>query len=169
MEDQDNGKIFRMKRGFCHLLPDRMVFSSRANIAGITNENANSNRMSSRYFLLLLTALYAYMCYSSYQDGKYFFTAFFAVFFFLNITGIIQSFKYTLINVIDKSIIKEIKFIRGIQYLTRSRFDITYTDEKGLLKHRLVLLPGSLTGGKQATEKALELMMEEGFIEKKSY
>lgn len=168
-EEIDNGKIFRMKKGFCHLLPDRIVFSSRASIAGITNENAKSNLLTSRAFYFALSALYFYMCYSSYKDGKFFFTAFFALFFILNMTAIIQSVKYTLINVIVKSSIKEIKFIKGIQYLTRSRFDITYTDEQGHEKHRLILLPGSLTGGPQATDKALELMIEEGLIEAMQY
>lgn len=169
MDDQDNGKIFRMKRGFCHLLPDRIVFSTHAKIAGISNENTVSARITSRFFLLLLSALYFYMSYSSYQDGKYFFTAFFAFFFILNLISVIQSFQYTLINVIDKASIKEVRFIKGIQYLTRSRFDITYTDAQGLEKHRLILLPGSLTGGAQATAKALDLMIEEGLIEAKQY
>ncbi len=169
MEDIDNGKFFRMKKGFCHLMSDRIVFSTRGNIEGVTNENASANRSTTRLFLLLVSALYFYMCYSSFRDGKYYFTAFFTVFFVLNLISIIQSFKYTLINIIAKSSIKGIKFTKGIQYLTRSRFDITYTDEQGQEKHRLILLPGSLTGGPQATDKALELMIEEGLIEAKQY
>jgi hypothetical protein len=169
MEDLDNGKIFRMKKGFCHLMPDRMVFTTNAKVAGITNENAVSTRITTRFFLLLLSALYFYMTYSSFQDGKYYFTVFFTVFFILNVISIIQSFQYTLANVIPKSSIKNVKFTKGLQYLTRSRFDITYTDELGKEKHRLILLPGSLTGGPQATDKALELMIEEGFIEAKQY
>jgi len=169
MEDIDNGNFFRMKKGFCHLMPDRIVFTTRANIEGVTNENASANRSTTRMFLLLVSALYFYMCYSSFRDEKYPFTAFFTVFFILNLISIIQSFKYTLVNVIAKSSIKEIKFTKGVPYLTRSRFDITYTDEQGQEKHRLILLPGSLTGGPQATDKALELMVEEGLIEAKQY
>ena len=169
MEDLDNGKIFRMKKGFCHLLPDRIVFSTNAKAEGITNENAVSTRITTRFFLILLSALYFYMSYSSLRDEKYPFTAFFTVFFILNLISIMQSFKYTLVNVIAKSSIQSIKFTKGIQYLTRSRFDITYTDELGKEKQRLILLPGSLTGGPQATDKALELMIEEGLIEAKQY
>ncbi len=169
MEEIENGKIFRLKKGFCHLMPNRIVFSSTTNIVGITNDKANTNRIISRVILFIFGVLYFYLSYSSFYDGKFFFTAFFAFFFVLNIISLIQSFQYTLVNIIEKPSIKAIKFIKGIQYLTRSRFDITYTDEQGQEKHRLILLPGSLTGGPQATDKALELMKEEGLIKEKNY
>ncbi|MDI1232750.1 MAG: hypothetical protein PSX81_00555 [bacterium] len=167
--EEENGKIFRMKKGFCHLLSDRIVFSTRATVAGITNDNAHSNLIRFRIVYLLLSLVYFYMSYSSYMDQKYFFTAFFAIFLLLNMTAIIQSWKYTAVNVIDKTSIVSIQFFRGINYLTRSRFNVTYTDEKGQVKQRLILMPGSLTGGAQATDKALELMIEEGLIEAKQY
>jgi hypothetical protein len=49
--------------------------------------------------------------------------------------------------------------------LTRSRFEVKFEDENGKIKKRLIMLPGSLTGGKIETEKAIKLMKEERLLE----
>ena len=60
--------------------------------------------------------------------------------------------------------IKEGKFIKAIPRVTRSRFEILFEDEKGKIKKRIIMLPGSLNDGENETEKAFEIMKSEKII-----
>lgn len=59
--------------------------------------------------------------------------------------------------------IKTTKFIKGTSGLSRSRFEIEF-NEGGKIKKRLILLPGSLTGGLDETDKAVKIMKEEKLL-----
>ena len=78
--------------------------------------------------------------------------------------GIISSTNNSATPIIDRSKIKNIKFKAAIVGLTRSRFEVFFETENGKIKKRLIMLPGSLTGGKSETEKALIIMREEKLI-----
>jgi hypothetical protein len=55
------------------------------------------------------------------------------------------------------------KFIKGTSGLSRSRFGIEFS-EGGKIKKRLILLPGSLAGGREEADKAVEIMSEEKLL-----
>ena len=59
---------------------------------------------------------------------------------------------------------KEVKLKKALKGLTRSRFEVMFEDEKGKIKKRLIMLPGSLSDGQNETEKAIEIMTEEQLL-----
>lgn len=66
--------------------------------------------------------------------------------------------------VIDRDKIKNIIFKNAVKGITRSRFEIVFENERGKLKTRLILLPGSLNDGEKETAKAFEIMKGEGLL-----
>ena len=68
---------------------------------------------------------------------------------------------YSATSTIERNKIKEVKFIDAKYGATRSRFEVLFEDEKGKIKTRLILLPGSLNDGENETKKALEIMKTE--------
>ena len=81
------------------------------------------------------------------------------------IYGLLSSINNSAIPVIERESIQKTIFKKGIKGLTRARFEILFNDKSGKLKKRLIMLPGSLTGGETETDIALRIMQEEGFVE----
>jgi len=69
--------------------------------------------------------------------------------------------------VVYRQLIQQIKFINKIAGLTRARFLVIFINEKGKTKTRLIMLPGSLTGGQSKKNIANRLMQEEILINTK--
>ncbi|MFD2907222.1 hypothetical protein ACFSX9_00595 [Flavobacterium ardleyense] len=71
---------------------------------------------------------------------------------------------YSATPIIERNKIKNAKFIDAKYGATRSRFEVLFADEKGKIKTRIILLPGSLNDGEEETKKALEIMKNEKII-----
>lgn len=67
--------------------------------------------------------------------------------------------------VLDRSSIKRVVFKAAVPGATRAFFEVYFTDTLGKERKRLIMLPGSLTGGPEETEKALRIMRAEGLLE----
>lgn len=161
-------KTFRTKTGFCHILPDKIILS-RDGIAGAVAEVTVGNQISRTLILQGIIALgLIYAAIDSYQHRTlltfYRPFAFGALSAFL-IYNILRSSKNSATPIIERNKIKQVKFKEAIEGLTRSRFEVFFEDEKGRVKKRLILLPGSIMDNQQTeTDKALQIMKEEGMI-----
>jgi hypothetical protein len=51
----------------------------------------------------------------------------------------------------------------GTSGLTRPRFEIEFNDN-GKIKKRLIMLPGTLAGGQNEADKAIQIMREEKLL-----
>lgn len=157
-------KTFVTKTGFCQILPDRIVLS-RDGIAGNATRSVKGN---STYRTLLLYSLiccsFAYIAYSQYVLGKASQSLVTVALAAYLAYAVLSSLTNSAANVIERSSIRSVSYKKAIPGLTRGRFEILFTDEKGKLKKRLVLLPGSIAGSKKETEQALQIMKEEGLL-----
>jgi len=121
----------------------------------------STNRVSQillRYTIIALFLLY--YGYDKYLEERYVIAGSCVLIALLLIVGLLTSRNNSSRNIIKRSEIKEVKFVKGLAGLSRSRFEI-YIDDTGKRKRRLVLLPGSMSGGKEETKKALEIMKKE--------
>jgi hypothetical protein len=79
--------------------------------------------------------------------------------------GIINSINNSATPVIDRKSIHKVTFKKGITGLTRARFEVLFTDNNGNTKKRLIMLPGSLSGGQTETDIAYNIMKNVNLIE----
>ncbi len=114
------------------------------------------------YTVLALGILY--LSYDNYQKGQMVLTVLFGLIGTFLLYSVIRSIGHSATPVIDRQSIREIKFTKGIPGLTRSRFTVFFRDRNGRTKKRLILLPGSLSGGQNETEIAVKIMTEEKLI-----
>ena len=160
----NNEKIFKTKTGFCHILPDKIILTRDGIIGNIAKVTVGNNlpRILITYGCISIGLFY--FAFDSYKNGQIIPMLLFGLIGIYLVYGIISSTNNSATPIIDRSKIKNIKFKAAIVGLTRSRFEVFFETENGKIKKRLIMLPGSLTGGKSETEKALIIMREEKLI-----
>ncbi|WP_298140630.1 phosphoribosylaminoimidazolesuccinocarboxamide synthase [Flavobacterium sp.] len=155
---------FKTKSGYCHVLPDKIVLT-RDGVVGNLSKVVNGNGIFRILILYSLISIYLlYYAYSKFQKDEIVSAIlYFGLTTFL-IYGIFKSKNNSARSIIERSKIKEVKFINGNKGVTRSRFEILFEDEKGQIKKRLVLLPGSLSDGENEAKNAIAIMKNENLI-----
>ena len=156
-------KTFRTKTGYCHILPDKIVLT-RDGIIGNMAKVTVGNKIT-RILIIYgaIAAIFFYLAYNSYTDGQIAFCTLYCAAGLYLIYGISTSINNSSTPVIERSTIKSVTYKKAIHGLTRSRFEVLFNDN-GKIKKRLILLPGSLSGGPDETDKALEIMQEENLL-----
>lgn len=157
-------KKFKTKTGFCHILPDKIVLTRDGFIGNVANVTTGNNMG----FLILrqvaMMMLFAFFTLDSYEKGNTVFPILLGVITLSLVYAIVTSLNNSAASCIDRDKIKEVTFKKSIKGLTRSRFEIMFEDPKGNVKKRLIMLPGSLTGGDTESEVAVKIFEEEGLI-----
>ena len=157
-------KTFKTKTGFCHILPDKIVLTRDGIIGNMANVTVGNN--IARILLLyggISLALF-YFAYTAYRKGNVAEPFVLGLIGIYLLYGIAKSIHYSATPVIERNKIRTVEFIKAIPGVTRSRFVVHFENEKGKKKKRLILLPGSVTGGPEETTRALQLMTEEKLI-----
>jgi hypothetical protein len=157
-------RAFRTKTGFCHITDDEIILSRdgiRGNVAKVTVGNSISRILVIYGIASMLLLLYAF---SQYQHDHVIEAALFGALGAYLVSGIMRSLNNSAAPVIDRKAIRQVKFVRGVRGLTRSRFEVLF-DERGRIKKRLILLPGSMSDGERENEKAVALKRSERLID----
>lgn len=102
-----------------------------------------------------------YSSVKGFMVGQFGPAAFLLILGLLLVFGIFRSLHNSATPVIERSKIREIEFKKAVPGLTRAYFIVHFENEKGKLKRRLIMLPGSLSGGDDASSKAVQIMAEE--------
>lgn len=157
-------KTFRAKVGFCHILPDKIVLSRYGITEEVSNETAGDPISLILIIYGLLSLFLFYSAYDAYQKGFMFASIVLVLIGLFFIYVVLSGFNLSAVRVIQRDKIKSVQLKKGITGLTRSRFEVLFENEQGKIKKRLIMLPGSLTGGAAGTKKALEIMTEEGLM-----
>jgi len=158
-------KVFKTKTGYCHILPDKIILTRDGVIGNIANVTVGKGMTR---ILVIYGALALWMFYTAYHESQaeqYFQFAFSIFLGLFLIYGITRSLNNSATPMILRNKIRNIKFIKGIEGITRSRFEVFFEDERGKVKRRMIMLPGSMTGGQAATESAIKIMTEENLID----
>jgi hypothetical protein len=160
----ENEKVFRTKTGFCHILPDRIVLTRDGVVGDMAKVVVGDNINRILLIYSALSAILFYSAFNSYKNGQTFGLVFFSCAGIFLIFGILRSLNYSTTPVIERNRIRNVKFRRAAGGLTRASFEITFENENGKLKKRLIMLPGSLSDGQDETEKALNMMRDEKLL-----
>ena len=156
-------KTFRTKTGFCHVTADQIILTRDGVIGNVAKVTVGNNILRILIIYGLISVGLIYFAYDSYLKGNTIATILFGLLGLYLIYGVAKSLNNSATPVIDRKDIKTIKFIKGTSGLGRSRFEIEFS-QGGKIKKRLILLPGSMTGGHVETDKAVEIMREEKLL-----
>lgn len=157
----ENEKKFRTKTGFCHILPEKIILTRDGIIGNVAKVTVGNGIFRILFIYSAFAIFLLYFAFKAYQENKVVTTLFYTVFAGYLFYKVMQSMNYSATSTIERNKIKEVKFIDAKYGATRSRFEIIFEDEKGKIKTRLILLPGSLNNGENETKKALEIMKSE--------
>jgi len=157
-------KTFKTKTGYCHIFPDKIVLTRDGvvgNVAKIVTGKSIS-RLLIIYSILSLVLLYS--AYNSLKNNQILESVLLFLVGVYLIYGILTSLNNSASPIIDRKKITNIKFKKAIIGLTRSRFEVFFKDEKGKIKKRLIMLPGSMNDGQNETKTALKIMQDENLL-----
>jgi hypothetical protein len=157
-------KTFKTKTGYCHIFPDKIVLS-RDGVAGTVAKVIVGNSIT-RILLIygLIAAFLLYLAFDSYQDGQATIAVLQVLLSIYLLFSISRSLNNSAEPIIDRGRIQNIRLKKAVPGLTRSYFQVNFSDENGKTKKRLIMLPGSLSNGKEETEKAIQIMKEENLL-----
>ncbi len=161
----ENGKVFRTKTGFCHILNDKIVLTRDGVVGNIAN--AVVGKGITRILLIngVVSVGLLYSAYVDFMKGELFLPVLYGLLGGWLIYGVFSSLNNSATLAIERSTIIKVKFRKAIAGLTRSVFIVFFMDKNGKEKKRVIMLPGSMTGGKEETGKAMNIMKEEGLID----
>lgn len=159
-----NEKIFKTKTGFCHVLPDKIILTKDGDTASITHQPAGNNILPLLIAYLVVAAGFFYFAFRSYQQGEIVLPIVFGAIGLYVIFSTINSLNNSTTPVIYRKDIRSVMFKKAVPGISRSRFEVKFENERGKIKTRLILLPGSVNDGENETQKALQIMKEEGLI-----
>ena len=157
----ETSKIFKTKTGYCHVLQDKIVLTRDGIIGNLAQVTTGNNIARPLIIYGLIAAGLLFLAIQEFNQGQTGSASVFIVFGLLLIFGIFKSLNNSATPVIDRQNIQDIEFKKAIPGLTPSHFIVHFLADNGKVKKRLILLPGSLTGGPVETEKALQIMKEE--------
>lgn len=160
----ESEKTFRTKTGFCHIQPDQIILTRDGIVGNVSEVMVGNNITKTLVTYGALSLVFIYSAFETFKNGKTLQPIFFGLIGLYLIIGIVRSLNNSSTPIIHRKKIKEVTFKKGLQGLTRSRFEVLFQDENGKMKKRLIMLPGSLNDGQDETEKAVEIMREEQLL-----
>ncbi|QXP65135.1 phosphoribosylaminoimidazolesuccinocarboxamide synthase [Polaribacter sp. HaHaR_3_91] len=157
-------KQFNTKTGFCHILPDKIILTRDGIIGNVANVAVGKS--ITRVFIIYggIAAFLLFSAFDSFQKGQILISIFSLIVSLFLLYGIFKSINNSATPIIERIDIKSIKFKKAIFGITRSRFEVLFKDEKGKIKKRIIMLPGSMKNGTKETEKAIKIMKEENLL-----
>jgi len=161
----DTEKRFKTKTGFCHILTDKIVLTRDGIIGDIAKVTVGKGIARILIIYGLLSIFLIYSAIEKYKVGEIGLTFVFGLVAAYLIYGILTSVNNSATPVINRGSIQKTIFRKGIKGLTRARFEVMFKDNSGKVKKRLIMLPGTLTGGDTETDIALKIIKETGLIE----
>lgn len=160
----ESDKMFKTKTGFCHILPDKIVLTRNGLRGDLAVVAAGSNIARLLITYTGLATVLFYVAYTAFRHGDTGEAIFFGALGAFLLLGVLRSLNNSATPVIERSSIQSVRFVRGFTGLTRSRFEVRFANEKGQIKKRLIMLPGTVTGGREEAQKALIIMRSENLI-----
>lgn len=159
----DAAKTFRTKTGFCHVTTDRIILTRDSVIGNISKVKVGNNVTR----ILIIYGVFSiglfYFAYDNYVEGDTTAAVFLGLIGFYLIYGILKSRNNSATPIIERKSIQRVTYNAGTSGLSRPRFEVEFTDN-GLIKKRLIMLPGTLTGGRNEADKAVQIMKDEKLL-----
>ncbi|MCP4459611.1 MAG: phosphoribosylaminoimidazolesuccinocarboxamide synthase [Cytophagales bacterium] len=158
-------KKFLTKTGFCHVLKDKIIFTPSGFMGHIGDMTVEGRMSRILLFFSSLALLILYFAYANYLENQFLWTGIFGVIGSYLIYGIIKGLNTSMHPIINRSAIKEVRFVKGVQDLTPPSFEVKFANSMGKMKKRIISLPNPTAKNRSKIQEAINIMREEGLIE----
>jgi hypothetical protein len=145
----------RLEYTYVYLVPAAVILVS---IMG----NINLFLYRVRAFLFIL--FFIFFGYLEYSRGNSSTSLFYLSFIIFLSLGLLRSFDYSYIPLIERKNITAIKFINSIPLLTRAYFHVIFKDAGGKKRKRPIMLPGIFNQGEKEKKLAIQIFKDEGLL-----
>lgn len=159
---ETSNKRFKIKVGYCYLYPDKIILARDGSVENINFNKEESLLWKRLIYYAIIAVLFIRQAILSYEDLPVA-SAMLAIFGIYLVWAIFSSLNNSSTALIERKQIRSVVFKKSVNFITRSYFKIYFKDKNGKIKKRLILLPGSLNDGEEATQTALKLMEEMGY------
>ena len=153
---------FKTKTGYCHLLEDKIVLTRNGIIGDLAKVTVGRNILLPLFTYGILGVFLIYKSIDAIMKDAWSIGLLYGlagIFFLFNI---FKSAAYSATPIILKEQISKIEFRPAKKYLTRGYFKVDFTDNKGRLKHRLIMLPSHNNEAEDASEQAIRMLENSG-------
>jgi hypothetical protein len=160
----DNGHTFKTTSGFCHVLPEAILFT-RDGIVENVAELADPDNLRT---ILVIYAGFSIglFCFAvdSFLNGAPV-NAVLAIVFGIYLCYVINcSRNNSSASIISRGKVKKVKFRKAFSILHRTRFDVFFADSDGRTKRRRIILPGTFRKDHTEISRAIGIMTENGLM-----
>lgn len=157
-------KVFKAKNEYCHVFNDKIVLSKLKDdrdASNLLNVDNNSFKIAIKILHFVFLIWFAYY---GFINEVYYIIVISLFWIGSFVYKEVKSYNLSSTNILEKASLKEVKLKDGVFGFTQARFEITFINESGKLKKRLIVLLGSLKDDNHETENALTIMREEGYL-----
>ena len=155
---------FRTKTGYCHILPDKIILSTTGVLGNIDEVKYKENSKGILVLYGVLAAALLFSGYTNYLIGQNITAFIFAGFGMMLVNGIARSINFSGTPLINRNDIKEVIFKKGIWGVSGARFEIMFTNEKGQIRKRLIILSSLFKPNEEDTLEAVQIMVDSGLL-----
>ena len=150
---------FRTKTGLCVITQDKLVLT-REGFAGEVAERVFGNSISRALVIYSILATIALAVGIWFIVNKsYFGGCFFSAVGVLLFWNVISSWNNSATNIIERSTVTSVSIRTPHPPFTRGYFVVHFLQD-GKKRKRLIMLPGSMSGGKEEFKRALSIMQQ---------
>lgn len=155
---------FRTKTGFCHVLPDQLLFTKSNLPDKRLVKNTSWQIIVSQVARVVFILLIGLLSWAEFRNGNFgmgLLMALAVVFFLFMLQ---QSWNDSSTSVIASNRIQHIRLRETSGLGKRSYFEVYFANENDKRKRRLILMPGTLDDGEVETERAISIFRSAGLM-----
>lgn len=166
----DKDKSFRTKTGYCHVLPEKILFTKNGDIENVlSNKTENKDPALFKVIFAILFLALLYLAYTQYKKEVITLTTFIILIILLPVIAFLfsASLKPNTVNCINRDKIKRVKLYKGLGGMTYSKLFIYYEAENGRQLVKDISLQDPILSGKKGMEHVLKILSDENLIDLK--
>jgi len=163
IDNFQNHPHFTTKTGRCYATPDHLLLLNGDETTPIEGKAADQ-RMHRFYIIYSIIAISLLVISTiNFLNGLVLFSVACGSIALLLLYQILSAYKFSATGILPREAIAKIEFKKGAKGATRSRFVVHFTNANGKRLKRMILLPGILNNGSEATAHALYTMRRAGY------
>ncbi len=154
---QENINYFQTKYGYCHVLPDKLIFSASKTLNNETTYTEKNKIIGAHILQLLVSGVMIYYLYILLQTGDYARMSVPLIELLMTMISLFTSFRNSTATLVPRDRILLVSFVKGIPYLITPHFIVWFLDTKNRKRKRVIVLPGS---AEKNSSEALRIMQK---------
>jgi hypothetical protein len=137
---QESINFFQTKYGYCHILPDRIIFANSKTLEDVSVYKEGNKIITTLVLQFTLFCAMSIYFYKEAMKGDFWQMLTPALVALVSLFSIVTSFRNSTTPLIMRDKISSINFVKGIPYMITPHFVIWFYDSKNRKRKRLVTL-----------------------------